>query len=197
MLKGPAGRPKVRSHKWNMTRAALVFQRGKWERWYGPIRLSVVDRFFIVSPLRRLGQNPQSILEPYISPGMTAVDIGCGMGFFSLEMARLAGPEGRIVCVDLQPKMIKSLVKRAEKEGLIDRIDGRSCSVESLGLDDLKGSADFVLLFAVVHEVPDKELFLSQTASLLKPGGILLLAEPPGHVSKANFKMTVGIMAVL
>jgi len=124
---------------------------------------------------------------------MTVMDVGCGMGFFSLDMARMVGPDGRVVCVDLQPRMIKALVRRASKAGLADRIDERLCSPDSLGLDDLAGHIDFALVFAVVHEVPDAPALLAQLHSLLKSEGRLLLAEPRGHVSEGKFQKTLDI----
>ncbi|MBC8391028.1 MAG: methyltransferase domain-containing protein, partial [Deltaproteobacteria bacterium] len=104
--------------------------------------------YLLVSPLRRWAQNPRTILNPYIKPGMNVLDMGCGMGFFSLDMARLAGPEGKVVCVDLQPRMIKSLARRAEKAGLLDRIVHRGCSKDSLNIEDFSGRIDFALAFA-------------------------------------------------
>ncbi len=58
--------------------------------------------YLLVSPLRRLFQDPTEIVRPYAGEGMTVLDVGCGMGFFSLPMARLVGDRGRVVCVDLQ-----------------------------------------------------------------------------------------------
>ena len=116
--------------------------------------------YLLLNPLRRLAQNPQKMLAPYIEPGSIALDVGCAMGFFSLDMARMVGADGKVVCVDLQPKMIKALVRRATKAGLIDRIDPRVCDRSGLGLEDLGGTVDFALAFALVHEVPDAEVVL-------------------------------------
>ena len=149
--------------------------------------------YLLLSPFRRIMQNPQKILAPYIKPGTVALDVGCGMGFFSLDMARLAGPEGKVVCVDLQPKMIKALVRRATKAGVIDRIDPRVCEKNGLGIDDLGGKVDFALAFALVHEVPDGEAFFKQVHAALRPGGACLVAEPAGHVSKKRFEETLAV----
>ncbi len=70
------------------------------------------------------------------------------------------------------------------------RIDSRVCAKTSLGIDDLAGRIDFALAFAVVHEVPDKERFLTEIRSALKDKGRLLIAEPRGHVPKREFEKT-------
>ncbi len=57
--------------------------------------------YLLASPLRRLLENPERMLRPYVRPGMTVLEPGSGMGFFSLPLARLVGAEGRVVCVDL------------------------------------------------------------------------------------------------
>ena len=149
--------------------------------------------YLLVSPLRRLGQHPKKILATYIKPGMTVLDVGCGMGFFSLDMAGLAGDNGKVICVDLQEKMIAALMKRAVKAGLQDRIDQRICSSNSLNIDDLKEGIDFALAFAIVHEVPDAESFFKQIYSALKPNGLLLFSEPKGHVSEIKFQKSIEI----
>ncbi|NTU84989.1 MAG: methyltransferase domain-containing protein, partial [Chloroflexales bacterium] len=59
--------------------------------------------------LRRWLQNPRPILEPYVHAGMTALDIGCGPGFFTLELAQLVGPSGRVIAVDLQADMLEKV----------------------------------------------------------------------------------------
>lgn len=147
--------------------------------------------YLLLNPLRRLAQDPRKILGPYLEPGMVALDVGCGMGYFSLELARLTGPEGKVVCVDLQPKMIRGLVRRATKAGVIDRIDPRVCEGNGLGIEDLNGKIDFVLAFALVHELPEAERFFQQIHAALRPGGTCLVAEPKGHVSEKRFEATV------
>lgn len=149
--------------------------------------------YLLASPLRRLLQDPDEIVKPYVEEGMSVLDVGCGMGFFSLPMAKLVGEKGRVVCIDLQEKMIKGLVARARKAGLADRIDARVCSQNSLGLNDLAGKIDFALVFALVHEVPDKDNLFSEIRRTIKPAGKLLLAEPKGHVSKPDFERTVSV----
>lgn len=143
--------------------------------------------YLLVNPLRRLGQDPKTILAAYVRPGMVVLDVGCGMGFFSLDMAKMVGAQGKVVCVDLQPQMIRSLSRRASKAGLLDRIDPRVCSEDSLGIEDYGERVDFALAFAVVHEVLDMPKLLGQIHYALKPEGMLLVAEPKGHVSKKRF----------
>jgi len=149
--------------------------------------------YLLVNPLRRFGQNPIKILSPFIQTGMTVLDVGCGMGFFSLDMARLTGKDGTVICVDLQEKMIKTLMKRAAKSGLQDRIDYRVCSTESLNLNDLDNTIDFSLAFAIVHEIPNAEHFFKQIFQAIKPNGSLLFSEPKGHVSEKNFQRSLDV----
>jgi ubiquinone/menaquinone biosynthesis C-methylase UbiE len=146
--------------------------------------------YFLANPLRKLIQHPEKILAPYLKHGMVAVDVGSGMGYFSLPMASLVGDTGRVICIDLQPKMISSLRKRAKKAGILERIETRQAEENSLKLDGEAGSADFVLAFSVVHEVPDQDRFLNEVGDVLKANGILLLSEPKGHVTAQQFTET-------
>jgi ubiquinone/menaquinone biosynthesis C-methylase UbiE len=149
--------------------------------------------YLLANPVRRLLQSPERILGPHVQGGMKALDIGAGMGFFSLPMAKLVGEAGRVVCVDLQERMIAGLNRRAAKAGLADRIDARVCSTQSLKIDDLAGTLDFALAFAMVHEVPDKERLFAEINAALRPGGHLLLCEPVGHVTQDHFAATVAL----
>lgn len=149
--------------------------------------------YFLASPLRRLLQDPEEIVRPYVKEGMSVLDIGCGMGFFSLPLAKLVGKTGKVICVDLQDKMLKGLVKRAAKAGLSGRIDARICRQNSLAVSDIDGKIDFALAFALIHEVPDKERLFAEIYNTMKQTGVLLLAEPKGHVSKLDFETTVSI----
>ena len=143
--------------------------------------------YLLASPLRRWFDDPARMLAPYVRDSMTVLEPGPGMGFFTLELARLVGPSGRVVAPEIQPRMIAGLKRRAARAGLADRVEARKVSPDSLGVDDLAGRVDFALVYAVVHEIPDPARFFKETAAALKPGGSLLLAEPSGHVKPADF----------
>jgi len=144
--------------------------------------------YLLACPLRRLVQNPERLLAPHLRPGMTVLDIGPGMGFFTLPAARLVGERGRVVAVDLQPRMITSLTRRAQHAGLADRVDARICAPGDLGVSDLAGQVDLALALAMLHEVPDPDRLLAEVGRVLKPAGRLVLAEPRGHVSDGDFE---------
>lgn len=149
--------------------------------------------YILACPLRKYFQNPETILKPYIKKGMTCMDIGSAMGFFSLPMAQLAGENGKVICVDLQQKMIDVLVKRAKKKGLDKRIETRTCTTESLLIADLKDKIDFALASAVMHETPDQKKIFLQVYNTLKKGAVMFVAEPAGHVPEQAFKKTVAL----
>jgi len=128
------------------------------------------------------------MLSPYVRQGMTVLEPGPGMGFFTLEIARLVGPSGRVVAVDMQPRMLASLKRRAAREGLLDRVETRVVSPDTMGLADLAGRVDLTWVFAVVHELPSVEKFVTEVAKASKPGAGLLIAEPMGHVKTADFE---------
>src|SRR5262249_53541433 len=138
--------------------------------------------YFLASPVRRLWQDPAAILAPHVHPGMTVVEPGPAMGFFTLELARRVGDAGRVVAVDIEPKMLDRLQRRLNKAGLAERVECRLAEPHSMGLADLWAKADFLLAFAVVHELPSAAVFFEEAAACLKPGGRLLLVEPAGHV---------------
>ena len=143
--------------------------------------------YWLTCPLFRLGQNPHAILAPHVREGWTVLEPGPGMGFFTLELARLVGPSGRVIAADIQPKMLDRLKRRASNAGLLERIDARLASRESMSIADLRGSVDFTLAFAVVHELPDRKRFFGEVAPAAKAGALLLLAEPKGHVKQPEF----------
>ncbi|MFW6297861.1 MAG: class I SAM-dependent methyltransferase [Desulfosalsimonas sp.] len=144
--------------------------------------------YLLASPIRRIFQNPAAMLAPYALPGMRILDIGCAMGFFSLPLARMVGAEGRVICLDIQQKMLDACMRRAGRKNLDDRMEARLCRPGSLDVADLYGRIDFALAFAVVHEADNPFGLFSEISDVLKPGGRVLVAEPKGHVSRASFE---------
>jgi len=146
--------------------------------WMGP---------WLLNPLRRWTVEPDKLLGPYVQEGMTVLEPGPGMGFFTLPLAKLVGPNGRVIAVDIQVKMIDKLRKRAQRAGLVDRIDLRLAGRDLLGIVDLHNRVDFVLAFAVVHEVASAERFFREIADVLRPRASMLLVEPSVHVPRNKF----------
>lgn len=142
------------------------------------------------NPIRKIFQEPCKMLAPYVKKGMRVMDVGCGMGFFSIGMAKLIGDKGRILAVDLQSKMLETTARRARRAGVDQRIELHQCTPDSL---DIHVDLDFILAFYMVHEVNDQSDFFRQLQSCLRPSGRILIAEPRFHVSKAAFQKTIEI----
>jgi ubiquinone/menaquinone biosynthesis C-methylase UbiE len=141
--------------------------------------------YFIDNFLRRWLHNPEKILGPYVQPGMSVMDFGCGMGMFSIALARLVGDRGRVIAVDLQQKMLDVLMKRASAAGVADRITAHRCERTSIGSSE---SVDFALACYSAHEVPDLQRLLGELHSCVRPAGRLLVVEPKGHVTARRFQ---------
>ena len=149
--------------------------------------------YLLITPIRRLFQNPSKIISPYIHAGMTVLEVGPGMGFFTLELASKVGKSGKVIAVDVQSKMLDKLKQRAVQAKLSEQIETRLAQPTSLGLSDMVGKIDFVFAFAVVHELPDLNSFWREVSQCLKPGGRLLIAEPARHVTIEDFDAELNI----
>ena len=139
---------------------------------------------------RRLIHNPDKILQPYIKQGDNILDVGPGMGYFTIPMARMAGEGARVIAADIQEKMLAAIKKRALQQGMEKRVTLHLSSPASLGVE---GKFDFILAFWMAHEVPDKHRFFVELHSLLKDEGKFMMVEPKIHVTKAKFAETLQI----
>ena len=144
--------------------------------------------FTFDNPIRRILHDPVKILSDYVHKGDTAIDIGPGMGYFTIPLAELVGSKGSVIAIDIQQKMLSALMARAHKKGLSDRIKTHLAGPDSIGFDQ---KADFILAFWMMHEVPDQHRFLSEIRNLMKSDGLFLLVEPVIHVSKKNFARAI------
>jgi SAM-dependent methyltransferase len=176
----PQAGPCLDANRTAATLAAMAHRVCPW--WMG---------YLLACPLRRWVHDPAAIVGPFVSEGMVVLEPGPGMGFFTLELARRVGPKGRVIAVDVQPKMIEGLVRRAKKAGLAGRIDARQPRGEHLGIEDYLGKVDFALAFAMIHEVPRPEVLFADIRNALKAGGQLLFAEPAGHVRAEAFERSL------
>ena len=143
--------------------------------------------YLLLLPVRRLWQSPRKVLGALVREGMTILEPGPGMGYFSLDVARMVGPTGRVVAVDVQERMLRVLRRRVRNAGLLDRVDIRRADPGRLGVEDLAGQVDLVLAIFVVHEMPEGAAFFAEAHRMLRPGGRLLFAEPRRHVPKDAF----------
>ena len=149
---------------------------------------SLKHAIFLDNVFRRWIHNPQKILGGLIKEGMVVLDVGCGPGLFSVEMAKMVGTRGKVIAADLQDKMLDKLRRKIQGREIQNIITLHKCEQDKIGI---KEKVDFVLAFYVVHEVPDKRGFFIELHSILKPNGKLLIIEPNLHVSKADFEETV------
>jgi ubiquinone/menaquinone biosynthesis C-methylase UbiE len=140
------------------------------------------------SKIRRWLQNPRKILASYIIEGMTILDIGCGPGFFSIEMAKMVGKSGKVVSADLQEGMLQKLGNKIRGTELEERIKLVKCDKGKINISE---RVDFILAFYMVHEVPDKDSFFKELKNILNENGQFLIVEPKlFHVSQKEFELT-------
>ena len=142
------------------------------------------------NPLRRLFHDPAAMFGPYAPAGAHAVDVGCGLGYFTIGLARLVGPSGRVTAIDVQQKMLDITLKRSRRAGVDGAVDPLLARGEALHLDR---SADFVLAFWMLHEATDERALVRAVRRALSPGGVFFVAEPKIHVSRRHFERQLAI----
>lgn len=140
--------------------------------------------FTFDNALRRLIHKPEKIVSGYIREGDVVLDVGAGIGYFTIPMAKMVGDKGRVIAADLQKSMLEGIAGRAAKAGLKDRIVLRLSRSDSINAG---GKFNFILVFWMAHEVPNLRRFLGQLSNVLNTGGKLLLVEPKFHVSNEQF----------
>jgi ubiquinone/menaquinone biosynthesis C-methylase UbiE len=102
------------------------------------------------------------------------LDIGAGTGRFSLAMAEQLS-SGKVICLDLSEEMLQHLKRKAEKEGLKDRIQILKGEASDSGLEN--ESMDVVMSHSVFHELSSPEAVLAEMLRILKPSGWVMITE--------------------
>ena len=130
-----------------------------------------------------------------MKPGNRVLDFGCGPGFFTREFAKRVGDTGMVLAVDMQEEMLRILQEKMRPEGLLPRIKTHRCDPDSLTLTPVyDGKIDVAFTIFVVHEVPDAAKLFREISTLLVPGGLLFISEPPIIVSGKEFRETLSLV---
>ena len=129
--------------------------------------------WLVHNPLRRRYMRP--VLDRVgIRPGERVLELGPGPGAFTVDAARRAGPQGRIIAVDIQPEMIARVEQRVREAGLAN-VETHVAGACELPLES--ESIDRAFLVTVLPEIPDRNRALAELWRVLKPGGRLSITE--------------------
>ncbi|NBU42346.1 MAG: methyltransferase domain-containing protein [Planctomycetia bacterium] len=134
---------------------------------------------WLVRESRQREEDCRQLLEALeIRPGQTICDLGCGNGFYTVELARRVGPEGIVYAVDIQPEMLRMLARLAAEQGL-----GNIRPILGTVIDPRvpPDTCDLVLCVDVYHEFSHPEPMLARIRASLAAGGRLVLAEFRGE----------------
>jgi ubiquinone/menaquinone biosynthesis C-methylase UbiE len=150
--------------------------------------IPVESSWQLVIPFRRWIQNPQRLLARRIKEGMVVLEIGCGPGFFTPDIARMVGKTGKVIAADLQEGMLHKLSEKIEGTEVEGRISLHKCETNKTGISE---KIDLVLAFSMMHEVVDKKQFLNEIKSTLNSNGRLYIIESFIHPPKKDFEDTI------
>jgi ubiquinone/menaquinone biosynthesis C-methylase UbiE len=132
------------------------------------------------NPFRRLFESPQKLVRPYVSNGQVVADLGCGPGFYTLALAELVGPEGKVYAVDSDEKAIRAMGKKTDKRGCRN-IEAHTSSASDLSFIN-NASVDFILAHGLLCSMAPKQLesAVNEMKRVLKPSGRAYLSAAKG-----------------
>jgi SAM-dependent methyltransferase len=138
---------------------------------------AAADAEMLLNPLRRLIMPVGRTLDRFgVAAGKVVLELGPGPGYYSLEAARRAGPDGRLLCLDLQREMLAVLCSRLAAAAA----EAETAVADATRLPLRDGCVDVAYLVTVLGEVPDPEAALAELRRVLKPGGTLGFSESFG-----------------
>lgn len=129
----------------------------------------------IDNPLRRQIQPPDDMPpRHHIEPGMTVLEVGPGNGRYTVATARRVGNTGKVIAIDIEPKMIERVSHRAQLAG-VTNLEAKTANVYALPFDD--GTFDAIYMITVIGEIPELLRALEEFYRVLKPSGTLAFSE--------------------
>jgi len=123
-------------------------------------------------------------LAPYVKKGDSVLDLGPGMGYFTMPLCAITGNNGLVYAADIQKKMLERIECRAKRNNISNL---KTYLIKDSFDINSDSDFDFILLFWMLHEVKNKELMLGQLHDKLKKNGRLLIVEPRMHVNQKHF----------
>ncbi len=155
--------------------------------------MSFAGADWLIRETREQEEQPEAMLDALKIPkGATVADVGAGVGYTSLRLARRVGSTGTVYATDLQPEMVAMLRDNARAAGA-KNVKPLLCTVKDTKLPDAQ--VDLILMVDVYHESSDPETTLKGVRKALKPGGRLVLVEfrgeDPEVPIKPEHKMTL------
>lgn len=140
------------------------------------------------SRLRLFLQNPRKILKKYIRSGMTVLDLGCGTGYFTLEIAKLLNNNGKVIASDVQYGMLEVLQQKLRNSELQRQIEIHKSEENTLCLTE---KVDFILAFYSFHEMKNIDSIIRDLTRIVKPETMIFISEQKFHVSKNMFNKII------
>lgn len=129
-------------------------------------------------------RHPRNDLERMpLKEGMTVVDYACGQGHYTIPLAEIVGPEGRVYAVDIQPLAVEVVKKKADLKSLRN-VTAVLVDSYNTGIPD--ASVDVVLLVDALHYITDPDALFREIQRVLKPGGVLCMDS--GHLKASEGK---------
>lgn len=122
----------------------------------------------------RTAADSAAYLLPRLRPGLTVLDVGCGPGSITLDLARAVGPTGRVVGIDVSEQVLDLAREAAAARG-----DSRTTWVrgDAAALPVETGSADVVHAHQVLQHLPDPVGAIQEMVRAARPGGLLAVRE--------------------
>jgi len=127
-------------------------------------------------PWRLWYRKPAETISAFgLAPGMTVLDLGCGTGVFTVEMAQMVGEDGQVHAVDLQDPFLRQAQQRVQRAGLQSRVHFHHCGAYALPFET--SSIDLAVVIATLTQIPDQAAALRELYRVLKPGARLVISE--------------------
>lgn len=114
----------------------------------------------------------QDLQKAPLKEGMTVVDYACGPGHYTIPLAEIVGPKGRVYAVDIQPLAMETVKRKAARKSLRNII---TVLVNSYNTGITDASADIVIFMDTLHMITDPHALFQEICRLLKPNGLLFM----------------------